>query len=434
MRRALMLTLLAVLCLLTHGPPAVAFENPQGLRHRADTGGVPDRRGVELITADTLRKHVTALASDTFEGREAGTRGGRAAGAYLIDHLRRRGFTPGGPGGDYEQPFGRGYRNILVRWPGRDPHRRDEYVVVGAHYDHVGYGRADNSNGPIGYIHNGADDNASGTAGLLAAIDAFAALDEPPARSVLFAFWDGEEQGLLGSEHWVENPTVPLDDVRLFVNADMIGRLRDETVEVSGLRTGAGLRQFVCEQNSTIGLRLTFDWSIRRDSDHYPFYRKRIPFVMLHTGKHSDYHRPSDDVERLNLPGAERVARLLFRVVQAAAAAEDLPVFRDEVSREDAGLKQRLEAGLAEPPSRPLRLGISWRRDAGEPGSVILSRIVGGSPAARAGLRVGDRVYAVNGRRFQSSDQFRELVRAGEELDLTFERQGRIGRATLTFD
>ena len=384
-------------------------------------------RAAESITADDAWQHVAALASDTFEGREGGSRGGRAAGAYLLDHLRRRGYQPGGPHGDFEQPFGNGYRNILVLLPGRDPELRHEHIVIGAHYDHVGFGRSNNSNGPVGYIHNGADDNASGTAGLLELLDAFAALPERPARSLLFVFWDGEEQGLLGSEHWVRNPTVPLEHVRLLINADMIGRMTDETLEVYGARTAAGLRQLVSEQNAATGLRLKFDWTIRADSDHYPFFRNRIPFLMLHTGLHPDYHRPSDDVDRLNLPDLERVTRLLFALAHAAADADRLPQFRDEVHREGSDLARRLESPLRTPPKGPLRLGISWRRDPGEPTSVILSRVVPRSAAAAAGLTVGDRIYALDGQRFPSPDEFRDSMRAsaGERL-LTVERDGRL--------
>ncbi len=162
---------------------------------------------VETIHKRELRQHCEVLASDTLEGRETGTHGGEAAGTYIAGVLRKEKHAlPAAPDGDYFQPFPPNSRNILVRIPGGDAALGREYVVVGAHYDHVGYGNSRNSRGPIGFIHNGADDNASGTAALLELVDAFCSLDVPPKRSLLFVFWDGEEEGLLGSHYWISAP------------------------------------------------------------------------------------------------------------------------------------------------------------------------------------------------------------------------------------
>src|SRR5262249_45517286 len=159
------------------------------------------------------------------------------------------------------------YHNILAVVEGSDPQLRDEYVLIGAHYDHVGYGNARNSYGPFGMIHNGADDNASGVAGMLEVARAVAQLASRPKRSILFAFWDGEEKGLLGSQYWVEHPTVPLKSVTLAINADMIGRLRNATVTVYGVRTVRGLRRLVSHQNQIANLLLDFTWENKPDSD-----------------------------------------------------------------------------------------------------------------------------------------------------------------------
>jgi acetylornithine deacetylase/succinyl-diaminopimelate desuccinylase-like protein len=184
------------------------------------------------ITAGDAKRHVDALADDTFEGREAGSRGGRAAGAYIVEELARLGLEPAGddvagPDGvrqrSFFQPFspapspptaqpapqaaskppGGVMRNILALLPGQDPAVSGELVVASAHYDHVGYGNATNSFGPIGLIHNGADDNASGVAGLIEVAEACVRLPSRPRRTILFAFWDGEEKGLLGSSHFI---------------------------------------------------------------------------------------------------------------------------------------------------------------------------------------------------------------------------------------
>ena len=150
------------------------------------------------ITADDAARHVIALADDAFEGREGGTRGGRAAAAYIVDQIESLGYQPAGGDGSYYQAFGSGLRNILALLPGSDPTLAAEVIVVGGHYDHVGYGTQKNSFGPFGFVHNGADDNASGVAGLIELMEAVRQLPQAPRRSILFAFWDGEEKGLLG--------------------------------------------------------------------------------------------------------------------------------------------------------------------------------------------------------------------------------------------
>ena len=191
--------------------------------------------------------------------------------------------------------------------------------MIGAHYDHVGRGNSRNSRGPIGQIHNGADDNASGTSALLELVDAFCSLDVAPKRSLLFVFWDGEEQGLRGSQYWISAPTVPLEQIRLVINIDMIGRLRDNRADVFGTRSAAGLRRFLSSQNIETPIAMSFPWETRRDSDHYSFFAQQIPYLMIFTGKHPDYHTPYDDVDKLNLDGMERITRLLFRIVYTAA-------------------------------------------------------------------------------------------------------------------
>lgn len=189
------------------------------------------RAALESITAEELTEHVRVLAHDSFEGREAGTRGGHAAARYLATHLEKLGATPAGERGSYYQPFGANMFNVLCQFPGSDPKLKEEYIVVGAHFDHVGYGARDNSNGPIGFIHNGADDNASGTAALLEIASALKELgDAAPRRTIVIGFWDGEEKDLLGARHWVANPTVPREKIKLAFNADMIGRLRNDRV------------------------------------------------------------------------------------------------------------------------------------------------------------------------------------------------------------
>lgn len=465
------------------------------------------------IRSSDLKAHTDRLSDDTFEGREAGTRGGRAAGGYLVKEFERHGLKPAGPTGNYYQEFDGGFRNILGLWEGSDPALKDEVIIVGAHYDHVGYGTAENSNGPTGYIHNGADDNASGTAALLECVEAIVQLEPRPKRTILFALWDAEEKGLLGSQHWIENPTVARSRVRLSFNMDMVGRLRKDRLEVYGTRTAKGLRRFISEHNEP-GIELDFTWEMSEDSDHYTFFRASIPSLMLHTGLHDEYHTPRDDAELLNVDGIQRVDQFMFDLIVATADAETLPAFRkrssveskdDRADREQplAPLRSRLgiawdktedgklriarvvprapgeEAGLlagdviesfndqpiagdfdlgaavlaAESPLKlvvrrgedpeprtfsvtlrgsPVRLGLAWRGDDAEPDSVILTRVVPGSPAAKAGLQLRDRVYSVGGQAFDGPEQCGELLRGATlPLEVKIERDGRVSEVTV---
>jgi hypothetical protein len=370
------------------------------------------RLAMNSITADEAKVHIDFLASDTLEGREAGARGGLAAGGYLVAEFKKLGLAPAGKGAGYFQPFGNQYRNILGLLEGSDPTVADELILIGAHYDHVGYGNRSNSYGPIGYIHNGADDNASGVAGLLETIDAVTRVEPRPRRSILFVLWDGEEKGLLGSKHWVHNPTLPDKRVVLAINADMIGRMQNGEMHVYGTRTGPGLRALVSEANTEFGgLKLLFSWDMRADSDHYSFFERQIPTLMVHSGLHNDYHRPSDDVEKLNLDGVVQGSRLMMGIVYTAADAERLPAFRSRAATENAAQQALLETPLA-----PLagRLGVTWDPDDESRPGVRITGVGRQSSAARSGLLPGDRILQFGDRVVGPHTDLRPLVLAAE--------------------
>ncbi len=468
------------------------------------------------ITAEDLKSHVDVLADDSFEGRESGSRGGQAAAGYLRQHLEEQGLDGGGDEGSYVQSFGYGYGNVLGILPGRDPVLKNEYVVVGAHYDHVGYGNRANSFGPFGYVHNGADDNASGVAGLLEIVDAFAMLPEAPRRSILFALWDGEEKGLLGSRNWVDAPTVPLEQVVFAINVDMIGRMQERRLEVYGTRSARGLRRLLSEQNRNTNLRLDFSWEMKSNSDHYSFFASRIPVLMFHTGLHDDYHRPSDDAHLVNSSGMQQVTRFMFHSINELANRRQLASFRAASELETPGSKQHLETPIGPAPPRlgvrwappgaveqgllltevepdsaaeragllvgdrilrfagqeidtpdafrnnvltspspalvtisrdgedepveltvrldgnPARVGISWRADEAEPSTAIVTRVIPGSAARRAGLRTRDRIYEVDGRPFVDSNELLELLSTlPGPIELVIEREGQLTTVAL---
>jgi hypothetical protein len=343
-------------------------------------------RAIERITIADLKRHCGTLASDALEGREAGTTGSRAAAAYLQTELRKidslKGATPTG----WIQEFG-SFQNLIAVLPGSDPVLRNEIILIGAHYDHVGRGNQTNSHGPFGYIHNGADDNASGTAALLELADAFASMTPAPKRTLVFAFWDAEEMGLLGSMHWVKHPTHPLKSIRQVINIDMLGRLREGKVIVVGWRSAPGLRNRLVRQNPKGELLFHYEPKVIGDSDHYPFYLAGIPSLHLDTGKHDDYHRPSDDADKLNYPGILKMADFVFRLVEEFANEPTVPAFRREALTE---LQPSWMTARQPPPV--VRLGVAFDVEQVKKDRAVVAEVTAGSAALKAGIRPGDRL------------------------------------------
>ena len=366
----------------------------------------PDE-AVKSVTEKELRSHIEFLASDTLEGREAGSDGGHAAAAYIVQELKKYKLKAADDDGDYFQYFNDNCRNIMAVVPGSDEKLKNEHVLICAHYDHVGFGTKLNSRGPTGFVHNGADDNASGTSGVLEVAEALARLKTQPKRSVLIAFWDSEENGLIGSNFFVSQPTIGLKQIKLVLNADMIGRLRPTSFEFYGWRTAIGLRDWATAENSS-KLHISFTYEYQADSDHWPFFERGIPSIMLHTGRHDDYHRPSDDVDKINYAGVEQVSRYLLQLTTSAANRDDLPAFRRESASELNTLRSLVNRITK--PARPSRLGISYNSELSEQRIVKLTNVKVDGPAAKAGLRVDDEIVSFAGRAIKDFDNFNTLV------------------------
>ena len=388
------------------------------------------RAALESIKAAELTAQVDHLADPAMEGREAGTRGGHAAGDYLAGQYATLHLHGGGDNGGFFQPFDPNYRNVLVLLPGSDPKLRDQVIVVCAHYDHIGYGGQGASLDGYGQIHPGADDNASGTSAVLELGRALARLPHPPKRSILLAHWDAEEVGLLGSKHWVAHPTIPLDHVAAAINLDMVGRLRDNHLMVFGERTGYGWRRLLCDQNQDAGLQLAFTWTLKPDADHYPFFDHDIPVLLFHTGLHDEYHRSTDAAKLINGPGMKEVTRLLFRVVYELADRPATIAFRAAARYESPETEQTI---LDQVPKPADRLGVEWTEDAAATGGVVVANVVPGSPADRAGLLPGDCITRVADRTIASDDDFFSAVSAAvNPVALVVKRAGKAKPLTLT--
>jgi S1-C subfamily serine protease len=208
----------------------------------------------------------------------------------------------------------------------------------------------------------------------------------------------------------------------MMINADMIGRMRSNRLEVYGVRTSPGLRQLVSRQNDGPALQLEFTWDIRPDSDHHSFYARNLPFLMLHTGKHPDYHRPSDDPERINVEGLTQTSQLLFGIVDELAETPKLGGFRSAARSESDAVRQNRERAL---PPVPGRLGVRWDEKAEKEGQIVVNAVTPNSAADKAGVKAGDRFVTFAGQQVGDAPTFRRLVLAAQNpVSATLARTG----------
>jgi aminopeptidase YwaD len=319
-------------------------------------------------------------------------------------------------------------RNVVGALEGSDPNLKDEWVVIGAHYDHLGLGdQSSLAPSQVGEIHNGADDNASGTSGVLE-LARLAANDEREwARSVLFMAFAAEEIGLLGSSYFADNSTIPIDAINAMVNMDMIGRISNDRLFVGGVGTSPDFEDMLEAANSQAPtdasaaptLDLDFSDSGYGASDHTPFNIKKIPVLFFFSGLHTDYHKPSDTFDKINSDGAIKALSLVYGITDRIANAPERLAYV-EVERPEA------PGGGSGGGYGPYFGSVPDFRDDLE--GVLFADIVNGSPADEAGLMAGDIMiefddleitglndYAYALRQKQPGDVVEVVVTRGEE-------------------
>jgi hypothetical protein len=285
---------------------------------------------VETITEAELKEHVAFLASPELGGRR--DEGGRKAAAWLVERFKEAGLKPlpGKAGWLQEVPGKDGGAalgtNVVGFLPGSDEKLAREHVILSAHFDHLGKRGED--------LYPGADDNASGVAALLEAIEAFQK-GGPAKRTLCFVAFDLEERGLIGSQHFADHPPFPLEDLALFITCDMLGRslgdIVNDAVFVLGTEHAPELRALVEGQETETEGRLKAGFLgtdlIGTRSDYGPFRARGVPYLFFSTGEHRDYHKPTDVPDRIEYGKLTKIARLLYRVTRAAADAPERPVF-----------------------------------------------------------------------------------------------------------
>ena len=314
----------------------------------------PPSRAEAAITEGLLKRHVHVIAHDSMMGRNTPSRGLDLTAGYVAAQFKRLGLEPGGDSSTYIQRYPLGKPPAASSAPGpsaitngfdaysapnavgivvgSDPVLRDEFIVISAHMDHVGV--SGGSGVVTDSIWNGADDDASGTAGVLALAEAFAL--SPPKRSLIFLTVSGEEHGLWGSAWFAENPPVPIGQIVANLNLDMIGRNWKDSIVVIGLEhsdLGATVAK-VGAAHPELGMTPTTDPWPRENfffrSDHYNFARRGVPALFFFNGVHEDYHQPSDSPDKIDTEKQARVVRLIYHIGLAVANAPVRPKWNPE--------------------------------------------------------------------------------------------------------
>jgi len=378
-----------------------------------------------------LLEDVKYLSDDALEGRMTGSPGADSAAAFVARRFEAVGLTP--PAGGWLQEFvvppdapaaphlavaGLEGRNVIGILPGRDRELAREAVVVGAHYDHLGRG------GPFaldpdsaGAVHNGADDNASGTAALIEIARVLAL--RPPARTVVFVAFTGEELGLLGSAYYVRHPVVPLPRTVAMVNLDMVGRLRSNRLIVYGAATAKELPALLDSLDRAAGFDLKAEGDGYGPSDQSSFYAAKRPVLHFFTDLHEDYHRATDDWPKINADGLKRVADFAGVVVAALADRRRPLTFVDLPAPHTASADSHVVI-----PGYGAYLG-TIPDMTGTPGGVRLSGVRAGSPAARVGLRTADIIMRIGDRDVPDLQAMADALRAhqpGDVVDIVVRR------------
>lgn len=379
------------------------------------------------------------LSNDRLSGRMTGSPGADSAAAYLARRFQQVGLQPaaGGwfqsftvakeaPMAQHARLAGLRSKNVIGLLPGHDPVLRNQTVIVGAHYDHLGLGEFGSLDpDSTGRVHNGADDNASGTAMLIQIAARLAA--SPPARTVVFIGFSGEELGLLGSSYYVHQPIYPLATTIAMINLDMVGRLRNKRLIVYGSRTAKEFPALLDSLNWYAG----FDLKARGDgygpSDQSSFYAAGLPVLHIFTDLHEDYHRTTDDWQKINLDGFRQVTDFTVGLITALANRTTplTQVAPDPAGNTEASDLQGYGAYLGTVPDMT-----------DNPGGVRLLGVRAGSPAEKAGLRGDDIITRIGNMDVPDLQAMTAALRShepGDTVDIVIKRGRQVTtlRATL---
>jgi hypothetical protein len=390
----------------------------------------------QRISTELVTKHISWLASDEMGGRGTSTKHELMAAEYIADQFEGMQLSPKGSKGFYYDFSFKHNKNIhdtstagIESRTGRNVvaylnNGAENTIVIGAHYDHLGYGHDGNSLDPNPHhkIHNGADDNASGVAGVIELARYFSNNGITEKHNFLFMTFSGEELGLIGSKKWCESPTIPLASINYMINMDMIGRLNDSTKKllIYGVGTSPEWLPALDKVNTLFSVKT--DSAGIGPSDQTAFYLKDIPVLHFFTGQHSDYHKPTDDAFKINAKGETAILEMIIDLVFHLDNKPKLP-FLKTANNESTKMSFKVTMGVMPDytfDGKGLRLdGVSDNK-----------------PAAKAGLQQGDIILKIGDADINTiQDYMKQLnnYNKGEEVEVEIMRNGQVIRKTVKF-
>ena len=385
-----------------------------------------DTDETENVAERNLRNHITYLASDDLQGRLAGSLGEKKAADYIVKEFKKLKLQPFS-GKDFIQPFEYAVklnpheesssvkinaRNVIGYLDNKAP----KTILIGAHYDHLGLNEHHNSTlmNSEGQIHNGADDNASGVSAVLELARMFSQNKNQEKANYIFALFSGEEDGLMGSKFMADH--LPKGKkIDLMINLDMVGRLnKDKDLSVGGAGTSPIFGNYI-EKYKPAGINIAIDSSGVGPSDHTSFYLKDIPVLFLFTGTHSDYHKPTDDTDKINFEGVRMITNYVFGLANALSETEKIPFTKTKMSESKSVPKYKVTLGIM-PSYADTKDGLH------------IDGVTDHRPGSDAGMMAGDILTKIGTCEIKEVYSYMEClakVNSGQELPVTVIRDGK---------
>ncbi len=387
----------------------------------------------QQIDQQKIKTHIETLSSDAMQGRGTGTEGEKMAAAYIEAGFKKLGLQPKGDGSTYTQTFpfkggthGTGEEGKAANIIGYLDNKSENTIVIGAHYDHLGNGNQGSSldANPQGKIHNGADDNASGVAGVLELARYFKDNKKKEKYNFLFICFSGEELGLFGSKYFTEHPTIDLSHVNYMLNMDMIGRLDPSTngLAVSGTGTSP-VWENLLKSLSTDALKIKTDSAGVGPSDHTSFYLKNIPVLHFFTGSHSDYHKPSDDADKINTAGEAEVLKLMIKLIDQLDNQPKLAFLTTK------------NKSMSSARSFKVTMGVMPSYTSSAEGLQV-DGVTDGKPAQKAGILTGDIITQIGDLPIKDMQGYMEALgkfEKGQTVPVKLKRKGEEMTVSVTF-
>jgi hypothetical protein len=385
----------------------------------------------QKIEPQKIKEHIKVLASDEYEGRNTGSEGERKANAYIEKQFKSVKLEPKGEKG-YDQPFpfkagvhGSGGEGSAENIIGYIDNEAENTIIIGAHYDHLGLGNDGSSldANPKGKIHNGADDNASGTAGVIELARYFKNNEKKEKNNLLFICFSGEELGLFGSKYFTEHPTIDFSKVTCMINMDMIGRLPESKhLSVSGTGTSA-VWEPLLKNLSNDKVIIKTDSSGMGPSDHSSFYVKNVPALHFFTGSHSDYHKPSDDWDKINYEGEVEVLKVIVKLIEELDNEPKLAFLSTKNKSMGGSRSFKVTMGLMP----------SYTSDVE---GLLVDGVSDDRPAKKAGVQAGDIIIQMGDMPIKDIQNYMEALgqfEKGQTIPVKVRRKDEVVTLSVTF-